>query len=482
MNGYRQSTSPVSENRPIVKRMNIRMTFIAVCVSSLLFAGTLAAQKQQPPAPGTPRPFTLPEVVGYSLPNGTEVRLVQYGNIPKVSVQLVVQTGNVDETAEQVWLADLVGDLMQQGTTTRSAQDIALAAARMGGSLDIGVGVNQVTIGGDVLSEFAGDMVGLVGDVATSPAFPAAELPRLKNDMLRQLSIARSQPQQLAVEKFRQVIYPEHGYGRVFPTEAAINGYTLEQARDFYNGNFGGARSTLYVVGRFDDAAVRQAAQNAFGSWRRGSDPSKVAVTPKSERAVYLIDRPGAVQSTILMGVPVITPADDDYLPLLVTNTLLGGYFSSRVTANIREAKGYTYSPFSQISSRLGSAYYAQQADVTTAVTGESLKEIFYEIDRLQKEPPSAPELQAVKNYLSGTFVLQNSSRGGIINQLAFLDLHGLSEDYLRTYVQRVNALTPADIQRMASEYVDTGNMTIVVVGDRATILDQITPYGRVIQ
>lgn len=480
MSGERTSMTRSSEDN--VKKTTNRMMVLASVAVCLLLSGNLSAQKQHPPAPGTPRPFTLPAVTGYALPNGTEVRLVQYGSIPKVTVQLVVQTGNVDESAEEVWLADLVGDLIEQGTTRRSAQDVALAAARMGGSLDVGVGVNQATIGGDVLSEFASEMVALVGEVATSPAFPASELPRLKNDMLRQLSIARSQPQQLAVEKFRQVIYPGHGYGRMFPTEAAINGYTLEQAREFYNRNFGAARSTLYVVGRFDESAVRNAAQNAFSSWRRGSEPSRVSVTPESERAIYLIDRPGAVQSTIVMGVPVVTPADDDYLPLLVTNTLLGGYFSSRVTANIREAKGYTYSPFSQISSRLGSAYYAQQADVTTAVTGESLKEIFYEIDRLQKEPPSAEELQAVKNYLSGTFVLQNSSRGGIINQLAFLNLHGLSEDYLRTYVQRVNALTPADIQRMASQYVDAANMTIVVVGDRAAILDQISPYGRIVQ
>lgn len=460
--------------------MKIRIASVFIALSLAVLPAS--AQKQQPPAPGTPRPFSLPQVQKYSLSNGTDVRLVQYGNIPKVSVRLVVQTGNIDETANEIWLADLLGELLQQGTSTRSAQDLALMAARMGGSLDVGVGINQVTIGGDVLSEFGAEMVGLVGDVATNPAFPASELPRLKNDMLRRLSIARSQPQQLAVEKFRQMIYPGHGYGRVFPTEASVNSYTLEQAQEFYTRNFGAARSTIYVVGRFDDAAVRSAIETAFAGWRQGNAPSTVTVTPKSERAIYLVDRPGAVQSTILMGIPVITPADPDYIPLTVANTLLGGYFSSRVTSNIREAKGYTYSPFSQISTRLGSAYYAQAADVTTAVTGESLKEIFFEIDRLQKEPPTDQELQAVKNYIAGTFVLQNSSRGGIIGQLSFLDLHGLTDHYLRNYVQSVTSLTPADIQRMAAQYVDARNMTIVVVGDRATILEQITPYGRVIQ
>jgi predicted Zn-dependent peptidase len=178
------------------------------------------------------------------------------------------------------------------------------------------------------------------------------------------------------------------------------------------------------------------------------------------------------------MGNPVVPPKNPDYLPLLVTNALLGGYFSSRVTANIREEKGYTYSPFSTISPRLGTAYFAQVADVTTAVTGPSLKEIFFEIDRLQETPPTADELQSVKNYLAGTFVLQNSSRAGIINQLASLDLHGLQENYLRTYVQRIQALTPVDIQQMAKQYLRDQDMTIVIVGDRAVIQEQIRPFG----
>jgi predicted Zn-dependent peptidase len=173
-----------------------------------------------------------------------------------------------------------------------------------------------------------------------------------------------------------------------------------------------------------------------------------------------------------------VSPQHPDYLPLLVTNALLGGYFSSRITSNIREEKGYTYSPFSTISSRLGTSYFAEVAAVTTAVTGPSLKEIFHKIDQLQLSPPTKEELRAVQNYLAGTFVLQNSSRAGIINQLAFIDLHGLGEDYLRHYVQRVLALTPSDIQRMAKQYLKDDEMSIVIVGDRAVILEQVRGFG----
>jgi predicted Zn-dependent peptidase len=201
---------------------------------------------------------------------------------------------------------------------------------------------------------------------------------------------------------------------------------------------------------------------------------------PKTARAVYLVDRPGAVQSTILLGMPVPDPSNPDYIPLSVVNTLLGGYFSSRITANLREAKGYTYSPFSQLSTRYRDAYWAEQADVTTNVTGPSLKEIFSEIDRLQAEQPSADELKAVQNYMAGVFVLQNSSRSGIINVLELVDLHGLPADYLKTYVQRVYAVTPQDVQKLAQKYIQDDKATIVVVGDRKVIEEQVKPYGTI--
>jgi predicted Zn-dependent peptidase len=163
-------------------------------------------------------------------------------------------------------------------------------------------------------------------------------------------------------------------------------------------------------------------------------------------------------------------------------NSLLGGSFGSRITSNIREQKGYTYSPNSAVSSRLGAASWTEMADVTTNVTGASIKEILFEIDRLRDEPPSADELRGIQNFLAGTFVLRNSARPGIAAQLAFLDLYGLSEDYLRNYVQRVYALTPADIQRIARTYIDPSKLAIVVVGDRAQVAEQLKPYGEISQ
>ncbi len=453
---------------------------IALALVALGAASTLSAQKQAPPAPAQPKGFSVPAPKAFTLDNGLAVTLVPYGTVPKVTVRLAVLTGNIDEKAGEVWLADLTGDMLSEGTATRTAPQVAEAAARMGGSLDIAVGENRTEIGGDVLAEFGPEMVALVADVARNPKFPESEVSRLKGDRARQLSIARSQPQPLAQEKFRAVLYGDHPYGRLFPTEAMLSGYTIAQVRDFYARNFGAARSHLYVVGRFDGPAMEAAIRQAFGSWKAGNKPALSPPAPKSERAVYLIDRPGAPQSTIYMGMPVIDPSNADWDKLFLMNVLLGGSFASRITSNIREQKGYTYSPQGMLSSRYRDALWVEIADVTTASTGPALKEIFGEVDRLQAEPPTENELKGFQNYRAGVFVLQNSSRPGIIGQLEFVDLHGLPADYLNGYVKRIYAVTPRDVQQMAQKYIQDDKATVVIVGDRKIIDEQVKAFGPV--
>jgi predicted Zn-dependent peptidase len=451
---------------------------IALVLAALGTSSALLAQKQAPPAPGQPKGFSVPAPKTYKLDNGLAVTLVPYGSVPKVTVRLAVLTGNIDEKANEVWLADLTGDMLSEGTKTKSAPQVAEEAARMGGAIEVAVGENRTEIGGDVLSEFGPQMVALVADVARNPKFPDTELSRLKGDRARQLSIARTQPQPLAQEKFRAVLYGDHPYGRLFPTEAMLSGYTIAQVRDFYARNFGAARSHLYVVGRFDDAAMEAAVRKGFGDWKAGSKPSAAPPQPKSERAIYLIDRPGAPQSTLYIGMPVIDPSHADWDKLFLMNVMLGGSFSSRITSNIREQKGYTYSPQGQLSNRYRDAFWVEVADVTTSATGPALKEILGEVDRLQAEAPPDKELLGFQNYRAGVFLIQNSSRPGIIGQLEFVDLHGLPADYLNGYVKRIYATTPQDVQQMAQKYIQDDKATIVVVGDRKVIEEQLKPFG----
>lgn len=462
------------------RRPALALTMLTLGVLLGLTAAPSRGQVETPPPGGTPRDFRLPESRTFTLDNGMGVTLAPYGWLPKVTVQLTVRAGNVNESADQVWLADVTGDLMMEGTTSLLGREIALEAARVGGRVGVTVEPDETTVNGDALSEFAPDIVRLVADIARNPVFPAGELDRLEADRIRQVTIARSQPQQITLERFRALLYPDHPYGRIFPTPEMLKGYTVEDVRAFYEGNFGAARSHVYVSGRFDEAAVEAAIRDAFGDWEAG--PARVTDVPEpmSRRVIHLIDRPGAVQSTVYVGLPVVDPSHPDYVALQVTNALLGGSFNSRITSNIRETKGYTYSPFSQVSTRYRDSYWVQTADVTTAVTGPSLKEIFYEIDRLQAEPPEAEELRGIQNYLAGTFVLTNSSPSGIINQLRFLELHGLDREYLTNFVANVYALAPEDIRQVARDYLDDERMVIVIAGDEATIRDQVAPFGEI--
>jgi zinc protease len=467
--------------------MRLTTLLLASAVAALSAAPVRQAPAAQsafpstPPKPGPPRDFRVPEPKRFTLDNGLQVALVQWGNMPKVRVTLDVRTGNVFEKKDEVWLADLTGDLMREGTSTRSSAQISEQVARMGGSVNVNVGLDTATIGGDVLSEFGAQMVDLVADIARNPKFPESELPRLKANLSRSLAVALSQPQQVALEKFRAVLYGDHPYGRVFPTEEMIKGYTLDQVRAFYQSTFNATRSRLYVVGRFDAAAVEDAVKKAFSGWPKGTPAAPDPPKPKSERAIYLIDRPGAVQSTLLIGLPVVDPTSDDFIPMTVMDALLGGAFASRITKNIREDKGYTYSPYSELSTRFRDTYWAENADVTTNVTGPSIKEIFGEIDRLQADPPSAQELTGIQNYLAGTYILQNSSRGGITGQLEYIDLHGLPASYANEYVKKVYAVTPQQISEVARKYLQDDRATIVVVGDRKVVEEQLKPFGKIV-
>jgi predicted Zn-dependent peptidase len=459
------------------------MEKILLQLSVLVLAGTTLgtapafAQKQTPPEGAPPKSFNLPASETYTLSNGMKVTLVPYGIIPKAAVSIALDAGSLHERRDRIGVSDLTGDLFKEGTATLSSQQLAENAARMGSTLQVSIGSDQSDFSMDVLQEFAPDAVRLLGEVLQHPRFPESEVARLKNDMQRRVAVQLAEPQTVAEIRFRKLLYGDHPYGTILPTEDDAKKLTLQDVKEFYDANFGAQRAHIYVAGKFDSAAVKKAIAETFGNWAKGPAKLENVPSPKPHHVLDLTDRPDAPQSTLVLGLPVPPPGTPDAIPLGVTNALLGGSFNSRITANIREQKGYTYSPYSEISRHYHTAYWAQHADVTTQFTGPSLKEIFGEIERLQKEPPSALELKGIQSYLSGIFVIQNSSRDALIGQLQYVDFQGLGDDYLKNYVPRVNAVTTADVQKMAGKYIKPEEMTIVVVGDKAKIADQLVPF-----
>jgi zinc protease len=430
--------------------------------------------KQSPPPVGPARNFTLPKPTRFTLPNGLRVTLVPFGQVPKVAIRLVVDAGNLYESADQVWLADLPGRMMQEGTRTRAADELARDLAGMGGELAVAVAAATASVGTEVLAERGADAARVIADVARDPRLPADALARVRAGLLRDLAIQKAEPHAIAEERFAALLYGDNPYGRIFPTEQMLGGYTLEQVQTFHRTHFGPNRARLYVAGVFDAATTEAAIRDAFGSWSRVEGAPAPPPPARRPAESALIDRPGAPQSTIYLGTRVPDPSDPDWIAFTVMDSLLGGSFASRITSNIREQKGYSYSPRSTVDAKPKAAHWVEVADVTTANTGDSLKEIRGEISRLRTEPPPAPELAGFQKNIAGTFVVRNASRLGVIGQLSFVDLHGLGEDYLAKYVERVQSVTPAQVAAMANRHLDPAQMTLVVVGDEKVVKEQV--------
>ncbi len=442
-----------------------------------LIAAPLAAQTPPPalPAPpiGAPKPFMVPASETYTLPNGMGVTLIPYGNAPKVTMVLQVYAGNLEEGRDP-WLADLAGSMMKEGAGSRDSAALATAAAGMGGNLGVRVGYTGTSISMSGLSEFAPQAVALIGDVARRPTFPAGEFDRVKANSARSLTQSLAQPGMLADYALARATYGDHPYGRILPTPAQLNGYTLDQVKRFYATNFGAQRARLYVAGRFDAAQVKAAVQQAFGDWQKGAARLSLVPTAAPGPRVLLVDRPDAPQSTIRLDWASPLAGSDGDIPLRVANALLGGSFSSRITRNIREDKGYTYSPGSGIAQRPGDARWTFDADVTTAVTGASLKEVFQEIRTLQSTPPSAEEAGGMRSYNAGLFVLRSSDSASLIGQLATRDALGLPADWLDRYVPATMAVSDAQFSSAIRQSLPLDKFTLVVVGDLAKVKPQL--------
>ncbi|HWA15304.1 MAG TPA: pitrilysin family protein [Gemmatimonadales bacterium] len=451
---------------------------IAVGLMSLALAtGGLAAQKEAPPAAGIPKPYRVPPRRSITLPNGMKVTLVPYGSIPKMAVSLSIATGTIDEQPDQVQLSSLVASMLLEGTTSKSAADISRGAAEMGGTLTANSDDDEVTVGGELLSEHGERYIALLADVVLHPRFAEADVARLGQNLVRDNAIGMQQPGQVARVKFRATLFGDHPYGRVIAPDSMVRSYKAATVRRFYSANYGARRAHLYISGVFDAARMERAIRLAFGRWAGGPAATIHPPIITARRQVELVDRAAAVQSTIRMGVPVADPTNPDFIQLSVADALLGGSFASRITSNIREDKGYTYSPGSFVATWPRVGVWAEVADVTTDVTGASLKEIFGEIDRLRNEAPPAPELTGIKNGLAGQFIIQNSSRYGLIGRLQFVDQYGLGDQYLSNYVSNVMGVTPEQVQQVARKYLDPSKMLITVVGDKKTVEAQIAPY-----
>jgi predicted Zn-dependent peptidase len=426
------------------------------------------------------REVRWPQRTETTLANGLQVILVESRTIPKFHGELFFRSGDAAAAERAVSLAEMTATMVRTGTARSSSRQIEERLRGLGADLSVSAGQDTSAISFAGLSDHARPLLELVGELAREASFPPAEFARERRQKLEEVKLERTQPGFLAGERLRKVLFDRHPYALVSPTEDQVAAYSIDQLQAVYSEFYTPANAILLLVGDFDSARMQTELEQVFGSWA-GKKPAyrdwPAPPTPKGRR-VYLVHVPGAVQAQILCGCHAITRQHPDWIKLGLTNSLYGGAFNSRLVMNIREAKGYTYSPRSAVNPLRQHGYLSVSAAVRNEVVAASLTEILYEIDRLRSLAVPESELLDAQNYLTGVFSMGLATQSGLLSQISILALNELPGDYLETYRQKVRALTPGDVLSAARVYFDSANMQIVAVGDRAQIESQAALFG----
>jgi len=426
------------------------------------------------------RAVTWPKRTKAKLSNSLEVVLAESHTIPKFHGELFFRSGNAAVADRAPGLAEMTATMVRTGTAKRASRQIEEDLRRIGADLSSAAGMDTSAISFAGLSEFAESLLSLVNELAREASFPEAEFERERRQKLEEVKLERTQPGFLAGERLRKVLFGEHPYAKVSPTEQQVAAYKREELQMVYREAYTPANGLLLLVGDFDPQAMLQSIEKVFGAWSGKKPESRMVPAPANPRGrrVYLVHVPGAVQAQILAGCHAITRKHPDWVKLGLTNSLYGGAFNSRLVMNIREDKGYTYSPRSGVSALRQHGYFSVSAAVRNDVVAASLTEMFYEMDKLRSLPVPEAELADAQNYLSGVFSMGLATQDGLLSQFSNVALNELPDDYLETYRQKVRALTPDDLLATARKYLDSANMQIVVVGDRAQIESQAQLFG----
>lgn len=438
----------------------------------------------QVPSLGPERPVVWPARTRRKLANGLEVVLVESHTIPKFTGELYFRSGNAvaAASAKSPGLAEITATVVRTGTEKRSSRQIEEDLRRIGADVGTSAGADTSAIGFNGLAEFSGDLLKLVAELAQQASFPADEFERERRQMIEGLRIARTTPSFLASERMRRVLFGAHPYAIIAPTETQVKEYRLGQLVEFYRTHYTPGNALLIAVGDFAAPQMMEQMERIFGSWK----PATVPVVPDTTlpelhgRRVHLVHLPESVQTQVVVANHAITRKHPDWLRLALANSIYGGAFNSRLIMNIREQKGYTYSPRSGVHALRQHGYFSVNAAVRNDVVAASLTEIFYEIDRMRSLAVAEDELSDARTYMSGVFSLGLATQDGLASQLSTVYLNELPESELETYRQRVRALSAADVLVAAREYFDSANAQIIVVGDRGQIGDQAGLFGEV--
>ena len=434
------------------------------------------------PAPGPPRTFRAPPVTRTRLDNGLEVYVARHGDLPVAAASFVVRMGVADEAPGRAGLARALAELLESGTRRRDADELAWALEFAGIQLDVSAGWDSIVAGTTVPSARFDEAAELLAEVVREPSFPDGEVRRVCERQVASLLQRRKDPRSLAADMSARFTFaPEVPYGRpAAGTTGTVRAIERDDVTDFYRAAFSPTHAALVVVGDVDPEAAVETARRHFGDWSAPAGGAReFRVRPRVDRTtIFVVDRPGSVQSELRISDVGIARSDPDYLAIRVMNTVLGGAFTSRLNMNLRERHGFTYGARSGFSARRRPGPFSIGAAVGTEVTAAALREAMREVRTLRDEGPTASEVDSARDYIAGILPLQLQTVEQLASRLAGVFIYGLPEDYIATYQARVRAVPVEEAARVARERLRPDRFAITVVCDASAVAGELDALG----
>ncbi len=438
------------------------------------------AQAAKLPKAGPDPKLSLPAIEKTKLANGLEVWMVEQKELPIVSMNLVLRSGAANEPDDRTGVSGLATSLLDDGTKSRTAVDIANQLQSIGASVNAGGNYDSTNVSMQTLTKNLDKALEILSDVIVNPIFPTGELESLRARSLIGLRQQKANPNAIANVAYNKVLYGDHPYGRD-NTEATLKAITRDDIVKYYSNTFRPNNGVLIAVGDINKADLKQKLERAFADWKPSEGTSKPLppAKPIDKTAIYLIDRPNSAQSVVSIGQVGIDRMNPDYFPVVVMNSILGGAITSRISMNLREDKGYTYGANSIWQYRRGVGPFRAGGDIQTAVTKEAVVEFMKELNGIRGAIPiTAKELDYNKQSLIRRYPAGFETVGGMSNQLANLVIYGLPDSYFNDYIGKINSVTLADVEQAAKTYLDPSKMAIVIVGDRKVIEPGLKELG----
>jgi len=449
--------------------------FLTICVAS--------AQQwpiSRPPAPLNARPVDFPPYEIKTLANGLKVLVVLHHEQPSVSFRLILRAGTLQEPADKPGVANFMAGLLNQGTKTKSAGQLADAIESAGGVIGPGSGNELAFISGAVIKDQTDLMLALASDMAQNPAFDQQEIDRRKSQTLSSLDVSYDDPDYLANLIIERLVYGFHPYGRPSEgTKESIRRLTRDDLVAFHRTWFVPNNALLAIVGDLTASEAFAAAEKAFGSWPRKDLPAVPIIDPPPPtRRLIVVDRPGSAQTEIRVGQLAVSRSHKDIVPLDLAIRILGGEGANRLFGVLRSDRGLTYGASADFNTFQQSGDIVAETDTRSPATAEALRLTVQEFFKLQKEPVNPDELQGAKDFLAGNFPLTIESPGAIATQVLAHMFYGIDPAEIETFRDRVARVTTMDIQRVVREFLKPDQLSIVLVGDASVFAGQLKALG----